>query len=88
MYHVYILYSKGDDRYYIGHTGDDLATRLKKHLSNHKGYTSRCKDWEIAYVEEYDNKPDAYRRELELKSWKSKKRITQLVQTSSEHPAL
>ena len=87
MHVVYILYSKEADRYYIGHTGDNLDERIRKHLSNHKGYTSQHKNWKLVYSETYSNKSDAYSRERELKRWKSKSRIKKLI-AGSEHPAL
>ena len=33
-FYVYILHSSALDRYYIGHTGDDLSERLRRHKSN------------------------------------------------------
>jgi len=39
MYKVYILFSEIKNRFYIGFTGDDINNRLRKHNSNHKGYT-------------------------------------------------
>ncbi|MFD2037424.1 GIY-YIG nuclease family protein [Belliella marina] len=36
---VYILQSLQDSSYYIGYTGD-LQTRVQKHNSPHKGFTS------------------------------------------------
>ena len=83
-YHVYILYSLTRDRYYIGHTGDQPEERLRKHNTNHKGFTGKTGDWEIVYLEEYPTKELAYKRERELKSWKSRKRIEFLV--GSGHP--
>ena len=50
MYFCYILYSKSLDRYYIGHTGENLDERLRKHLSNHNGFTARAKDWSVVYL--------------------------------------
>ena len=76
----YILYSLSLDRYYIGHTCEGLQERLRKHLSDHSGYTAKAKDWSVVYVEEFLSKSEAYAREREIKSWKSKKRIAQLVQ--------
>jgi putative endonuclease len=52
--------------------------RLRKHLSNHSGFTAKAKDWKIVLTEQFSNKSDAYKREMEIKSWKSKKRIAQL----------
>jgi putative endonuclease len=82
-FNVYILYSNSLDRYYIGSSGDDLQDRLRRHNSNHKGFTGKVADWQIVYKEEYNTRSEAYRRELLIKSWKSRKRIEQLV--GSEH---
>ena len=79
MYFCYILYSKSIDHFYIGHTGEDPHERLRKHLSDHKGFTSRAKDWIIVYSETFPDKKAAYKRGLEIKSWKSKKKIVQLI---------
>ena len=86
QFKVYILYSKLKDRYYIGHSGDDLTQRLRKHNSNHKGFTGGVGDWIIVFTENYISKSDAYKRELEIKSWKSRKRVEKLI--GSDHPDL
>ena len=86
MYTVYILYSISVNKYYVGHTGDEIQERIRKHLSNHEGFTSLFKDWKLKYTETFETKSEAYRRELEIKSWKSKKRILKLIR-GSEHPA-
>ncbi|WP_228376810.1 GIY-YIG nuclease family protein [Chryseobacterium formosense] len=44
MCYCYILYSKSLDKYYIGHSCEDLQERLRKHLSNHTGFTDKAKD--------------------------------------------
>jgi len=90
MYHTYILFSEELNKFYVGHTGESLDERLRKHLSNHDGFTASGKDWKIVYSEKFDSKEDAYHREREIKSWKSKKRIQKLVESSfgTEHPAL
>jgi putative endonuclease len=79
-FHFYILRSKTLEKYYIGHTGDDLKERLRKHNSNHKGFTGKASDWELVYLEELETKSLAYRRELEVKSWKSRVRVAALIQ--------
>ncbi|MES2545776.1 MAG: GIY-YIG nuclease family protein [Bacteroidota bacterium] len=81
MNHFYILYSQFLDKYYIGHTSESLEERLRKHLSNHSGFTSRTKDWIIVYFEECETKSLAYKREMEVKNWKSKTRIQKLIST-------
>ena len=51
-FNVYILYSSIRDRYYIGHSGDDLQERLRKHNSNHKGFSGKVGDWTIVYTDD------------------------------------
>jgi hypothetical protein len=38
---VYILQSTRRDRFYIGHTGDELSERIRKHNTTHKGCTAK-----------------------------------------------
>ena len=75
---VYILYSEKLDRYYIGST-QDIVTRLKKHLTNHKGFTGKAKDWEIKYVDYFETRELALKRERIIKKWKSRKMIKNLI---------
>jgi putative endonuclease len=72
MFTTYILYSATLNKFYIGFTADAIEIRLEKHLSNHKGFTSKAKDWQIVYIEKFDTKAAAMQREKEIKSWKSK----------------
>ena len=78
MYYLYVLFSKKIDKYYIGHTGN-LKDRLKKHNTNHKGFTGKAMDWKIVYTEEYPTKEEAYFRERQVKRWKSRKAIERLI---------
>jgi putative endonuclease len=80
----YILYSSILNKYYVGHTGDELEERVRKHNTNHKGFTGGLNDWKVVYVETFDTKEDAYKREREVKKWKSRKLIEKLI--GSEHP--
>ena len=87
-YYTYILYSEYLDLYYIGSSKNPNA-RLQKHLAKHKGFTSIAKDWIICYVEKFETRSEAYRREIQLKSWKNKLRIKQLIDKSPkklDHP--
>ena len=78
MFTTYIIFSKNLDKYYIGYTAD-LQQRLIKHLANHKGFTARANDWSLVYQESYSTKEEAYRREREIKKWKSRKMIEKLI---------
>jgi putative endonuclease len=80
MSYFYILYSKALNQYYIGHTSESLQERLRKHLSNHSGFTAKAKDWLVIYYEEFESKSLAYKRELEVKKWKSRIRIEKLIE--------
>jgi len=85
-YYFYIIYSQQLDKYYVGHTSN-LDERLKKHNTNHKGFTGKANDWAVVYTEIYSTKELAYAREREVKKWKSKLRITKLImRRCSEHP--
>ena len=83
MYYCYILYSKVLDKYYIGHTSD-LESRLKKHLTNHKGFTGIVSDWQIVYFETFENKSEAYARERAIKKRKSRKYIEKLISSFND----
>jgi len=82
MFHLYILFSQIKNRYYVGSTGDILEERIRKHNSNHKGFTGGIGDWELKYSEEYSTIQDARKRENEIKKWKSRKLIEKLISKS------
>jgi putative endonuclease len=79
MEHAFILYSKQLDKYYIGSTRDFPQDRLRRHPSDHKGFTSKAKDWVIVLLEYYEDYSLEHKRELQIKSWKSKKMVESLV---------
>ncbi len=67
------------NKYYIGSTSDVLQERIRKHNSNHKGFTGAIGDWELKYFEEFPTKHDVLMREKEIKKWKSRKLIEKLI---------
>ena len=79
VFHTYILFSPTLNKYYIGSTGDALEERIRKHNSNHKGFTGGIGDWELKYAESYVTKTGSLKREKEIKNWKSRKLIEKLV---------
>ena len=79
LYTVYILYSTVKDKYYIGFTGDDINERLRKHNSNHKGFTGSVADWKLMFSEVYYSKQEAMQREKQIKNWKSRTMIEKLI---------
>jgi putative endonuclease len=78
-YLTYILFSASLNKFYIGSTGDSIKERIRRHNSNHFGFTGRTKDWHLVYKEEFVDKSFALKREKEIKSWKSRKRIEILI---------
>ena len=68
MFTVYVLDSQKFNKIYVGYTSD-LSERFKSHneLAT-KGWTVSFRPWTIIYTEVYGNKPDAMKREKELKS--------------------
>ncbi len=59
-YSIYILFSLAVNKYYIGFTGDDINERLRRHISKHKGFTSKATDWKIVYTETFTDKKVQY----------------------------
>lgn len=69
MYYVYIL-KCGDGSFYCGYT-NDVEKRFEKHKSGMGAkYTRARLPLEIVYVEEFETKSDALKRECEIKKMK------------------
>ncbi len=79
MFKVYILYSETKNKYYVGYTHDTITERIRKHNSNHKGFTGGIGDWEMKYSEIFETNKEAINREKQIKGWKSKKLIEKLI---------
>ena len=76
---VYVLRSKKCQKCYTGFT-TNLDARLAAHNDfSKKGWTIRCRPWEILYTEVYDSKDSALLREKELKSGKGRDFIKALL---------
>ena len=54
------------EKFYIVSTGLLPEERLKRHLGNHKGFTSKTKDREIVNVESFDSISEARQREIQI----------------------
>src|SRR5690554_5213437 len=78
-FYFYILFSENANKFYIGHCDENINERLRKHNSNHKGFTGKWNDWKIVYKESYPTKTLAYQRERTVKSWKSRTMIEKLI---------
>jgi len=79
MAHVYVLYSKSIDRFYIG-SCDNLESRLSQHRNRifRSAFTRRADDW-VLFLS-IDNLTYAQSRKIErhIKRMKSRKYLTDL----------
>ncbi|MFM7327348.1 MAG: GIY-YIG nuclease family protein, partial [Bacteroidota bacterium] len=57
---------------------------LRRHNSNHSGFTGTVNDWVVVYSESYSEKSLAAKREREVKSWNSRVRIERLISGSCQ----
>ena len=85
MFYFYILFSESVNKYYVGSTSN-LNERLKKHNTNHKGFTGGVKDWTIVYSEPYPSKSKALARERSIKKLKSRSKIIKLINSVKSLP--
>ncbi|MBS1505855.1 MAG: GIY-YIG nuclease family protein [Bacteroidetes bacterium] len=67
MYYAYILQSIVTKTFYYGHS-EDLNKRLIRHNQGKVRYTKPKRPWILIYSETFDNRLEAYRRELFFKS--------------------
>ena len=77
MLTVYVLRTS-DGFFYIGHTAD-LKQRIIRHNRGECRYTKSRLPVKLIYKEEFISRPDAVKREKQLKSWKSSKAIKNLI---------
>ena len=84
MYTIYAIYNRLANRYYIGQTRS-IDERLRMH-NNHifKGYTSRFPGkWELIYEESVATRPEALKRERQLKSGNGREFVKGLISESA-----
>ena len=86
MYFIYILKSRSSDHFYIGHTAD-LEKRLSEHNSGHVKSTKKYLPWQIRYYESVNTKSEAYKREMQIKSYKGGNAFKKLLNPGVADPA-
>jgi putative endonuclease len=67
MYYVYVLRSKNDGNFYVGHTSD-LSKRMEQHSKGVVESTRNRRPLELIYYEACAKQQDALRREKYLKT--------------------
>ncbi|MBI5733794.1 MAG: GIY-YIG nuclease family protein [Candidatus Kerfeldbacteria bacterium] len=78
MFITYILKNESNQKYYIGHT-KNLGQRLLRHNRGLVRSTQNGIPWRVMYTEEFNPKPEAYKRELQIKSYKSGEAFKKLI---------
>ena len=86
MFFIYILYSEYFDRYYVG-SCSDLNARLHHHNSKGVPSTKPYVPWKLTYVETFENRAAATKREKEIKAKKSRKYIEYLISKNDRDTA-
>ena len=81
-YSIYILHSLTKDKFYIGYTAN-LSERIIRHNQKSKGFTGSTNDWILVYHEEFNSQTEAIQREKQIKNWKSKIKIQELIQKNN-----
>lgn len=81
MFYVYILKSKTYNRYYIGHSSD-WQKRLKEYNAGKVRSTKHYIPWEIVLIEKYTTKSEAFKREQQVKSYRSGVAFKKLINNS------
>ena len=78
MHSVYILYSRSYNRYYIGHT-ENIEKRLALHNSGAVKSTKSYGPWTVVNTELFSTKQGAFKREWQIKSYKSGEAFKKLL---------
>jgi putative endonuclease len=85
MFYIYILQSESSGRFYIGHT-NNLDRRLAEHndpASKNSLTTKRFSGpWQLVHSEQFATRSEAMAREKQIKSWKSRAAIRDLIEKS------
>jgi putative endonuclease len=84
-FYVYILFSTLNNRYYIGQT-NDINARLIRHNNGYVKSTKPFRPWRLVHVEKHPDRASAMARENQLKSWKSKTKIIELICCQNSNP--
>ena len=84
VFFVYILFSYSKDKFYIGFTSN-IEERIIRHNQKSKGFTGNNNDWKIVYSETFSEKSEAIAREKQIKSWKSKIKIQELIKNKEKY---
>lgn len=78
--YVYIIQSLADKSYYKGFTENPIL-RIQRHNNGESTYTSAKCPWVLVYVEIFETKKEALKREIRIKKY-SHDQIELLIQSA------
>ena len=78
MFYVYIIKSNFNGKYYTG-SSKNYNVRLKSHNSGKVKSTKAYRPWELVYLESFEQKREALKREKQIKSYKSGNAFKKLI---------
>ena len=81
MYTVYILENL-QGFFYTGFTSKEITERVLEHNQGKCRWTKNKRPWIVRYVERWTSKAEAYRREKQIKSYKSGRAFKELITSS------
>ena len=83
--YIYILYSPGSNRYYVGHTNDPERRLIEHNTTDEAKYTSKYRPWEMQLIFEVSEKRgDAIRIEKFIKRQKSSIFLKKLIESGGD----
>ncbi len=77
---VYIIYTEKHDKYYRGYSINPFR-RLEQHNNGESKYTSNYAPWRLVYIQSYESKAEALKREKALKKY-SKYQLKDLIRST------
>ena len=79
MWYVYVLYSVGGGKTYVGFTNDVHRRLFEHNISETKGFTLRYRPWTLIRSELYPTQAEARAREKFLKTGRGRDEIKNYV---------
>ena len=67
MFYVYILFSAGHNKYYVGQT-NDIESRLERHNAGYEGFTKPYRPWEMVLFISKPSRSEAMELEKKIKN--------------------
>jgi putative endonuclease len=80
MFKVYLLYSRGSGKTYVGFTIDVERRIFEHNIRERKGFTLRYRPWTLIHTESFESKKEAMATEKFYKSGRGRIEIKAMVE--------